>query len=121
MFFLDLLQWGDSGIHDDGDRQPGEDDGHRKSVDSARYQWLTVVSLMVAHAAFNRQEVKALTSCVVIFSAFTSLSTTMRQPILSLSPCAAILPMLAAAVIANSSDHGRLTPSTCAGSPLASK
>src|SRR6516165_1495208 len=120
MLFLDLVQRGDADTQDDDDRQPRQDDGHRKSMDRPRYQWRTVVELMVTHAAFSRQEVKALTSCV-IFSALTTPSTMMRQPILSLSPCAAILPMDAAAVIANSNDHGRFTPSRCCGSPLLSK
>ena len=44
------------------------------------------------------QEVKALTSWV-IFSALTTPSSTMRQPRLSLSPCAETLPTPVAAVI----------------------
>src|ERR1700739_3951718 len=120
MLLLDLVQWRDADTQDDDDRQPRQDDGQRKSMDRPRYQWRTVVQLMVAHAAFSRQEVKALTSCVT-FSALTTPPPMMRQPILSLSPCAAILPMDAAPVIANSNDHGRLTPSTCCGSPLSPK
>ena len=71
-------------------------------MDRPRYEWwrgVFVVRVFVAHAAFSRQEVKALTSCV-IFSALTSPSTVMRQPMLSLSPCATILPKAEAAVIA---------------------
>ena len=67
------------------------------------------VQLMVAHAPFRTQEVKALTSFAT-FSALTTPSTVMRQPMLSLSPCATTLPMDAAVVIANSNDHGRRDP-----------
>src|SRR5271168_2657164 len=107
MLFLDLLQWGDADTDDDGDRQPRQDDGHRKSMDRPRYErWrgVFVVRVFAAHAAFSRQKVKALTSCV-IFSALTSPSTVMRQPMLSLSPCATILPTTAAWVNANCNDQ----------------
>ena len=68
-----------------------------------------VRAMFVAHAAFSRQKVKAFTSCV-IFSALTAPSTMMRQPMLSLSPCATTLPTAVAAVIANSNDHGKRAP-----------
>src|ERR1700724_3478088 len=123
MVFLDLFQWGDADSHDDGDSQPRQDDGHRKSMDRPRYEWwrgVFVAHVFVAHAAFSRQKVKAVTSCVV-FSALSSWSTQMRQPILSLSPCATMFPTIAGRVVAMSNDHGRRTPSTCCGAALTSK
>ena len=71
----------------------------------------TVAQLMVAHAFFSLQKVNALASCV-IFSALTTPSTRMRQPMLSLSPCATILSTAVAAVVANVNDHGKRAPST---------
>src|SRR5271163_4620914 len=109
MLFLDLLQWGDADTHDDGDRQPRQDDGHRKSMDRPRYEWwrgVFVAYVFIAHAAFSRQKVNACTS-FDIRSALTSPSTTMRQPMLSLSPCATILAVAEASVIANFNDHGK--------------
>src|ERR1700730_11356680 len=123
MVFLDLFQWGDADSHDDGDSQPRQDDGHRKSMDRPRYEWwrgVFVAHVFVAHAAFSRQEVKAFT-WFDIRSALTSPSTMMRQPMLSLSPCATILPTTAALLNANSTDHGRLAPLTCCGSASTSK
>src|ERR1700688_614309 len=122
MLFLDLLQRGDTDTHDDRDRQPRQDDGHRKSMDRPRYEWwrgVLVAHVFVAHAAFSRQKVKACTSCV-IFSALTTPSTRMRQLMLSLSPCATTLPTDVAEVIGNSNDHGKRAPTRC-GSALASK
>src|SRR5271155_3340869 len=123
MLFLDLLQWGDADTDDDGDRQPRQDDGHRKSMDRPRYEWwrgVFVVYVFVPHAAFSRQKVNALTSCV-IFSALTSPSTVMRQPMLALSPCATILPTVDASVMANFNDHGKRAPWTCWGAASTSK
>src|SRR5271163_2985437 len=123
MLFLDLLQWGDADTHDDGDRQPRQDDEHRKSMDRPRYEWwrgVFVAHVFVAHAAFSTQKVKAFTSCV-IFSALTTPSTRMRQPMLSPSPCAAIFATAVAAELANSNDHGKRAPSRCCGSALTSK
>src|SRR5271154_2965428 len=120
MLLLDLLKLGDTDSHDDGDRQPRQDDGHRQSTDHPRYEWPTVGQLMVAHFSLSKQEVKALTS-FDICSALTSPSTRMRQPMLSLSPCATILPTAVASVLANSTDHGKRAPLTRRGSALASK
>src|ERR1700729_2853971 len=123
MLFLDLLQWGDADTDDDGDRQPRQDDGHRKSMDRPRYEWwrgVFVVRVFVAHAAFSRQKVKALTSCV-IFSALTSLSTVIRQPMLALSPCATILSTADASTMAKFTDHGKRALATCWGTALTSK
>ena len=39
MLCLDLLQRGDADSQDDDDRQPRQDDEHRKSMDRPRYQW----------------------------------------------------------------------------------
>src|ERR1700737_1705058 len=118
MVFLDLFQWGDADSHDDGDGQPPQDEEHQKSMDRPRYEWWRGVffaHVFVAHAAFSRQVVNACTS-FDIRSALTSPSTTMRQPMLSLSPCATIFPMTAALLNANSTDHGRLAPLTSCGS-----
>src|ERR1700729_4205118 len=123
MLFLDLLQWGDADTDDDGDRQPRQDDGHRKSMDRPRCEWwrgVFVTQVFVAHAAFSVQKVNAFTS-FDNRSALTSPSTTMRQPMLSLSPCATIFPTTAAWVNANFNDHGRLAPLTNRGSPPTSK
>ena len=51
-----------------------------------------------AHAAFNRQTVEASTSCAIV-SALTTPSTTKRQPMLSLSRCATMLPTVAGPVL----------------------
>src|ERR1700733_12168239 len=123
MLFFDLFQWGDTNIYDDGDRQPRQDDGHRKSMDRPRYEWwrgVFVAYVFIAHAAFSRQKVNAFTS-FDIRSALTSPSTTMRQPMLSLSPCATTFPTTAVWVIANFNDHGRRAPLTTRGSPSTSK
>ena len=39
MLSLDLLQRGNTDSHNDGDRQPRQDDEHRKSMDRPRYKW----------------------------------------------------------------------------------
>src|SRR5215813_10591988 len=122
MIFLDLLQRGNADTYDDGDGQPRQDDNHRKSVDRPGYERLRVVfvtPVLVAHADLSRQKVKAFTSCVIL-SALTTPSTTIRQPILSLSPCATMFPTTAAKLVAISSDQGRLAPSTSFGSALTS-
>src|SRR6476619_1517399 len=111
MLCFDLLQGGDEDGHDDGDRQPPQNDEHRKSMDRPRYKWscgALVGRAFVAHAAFSKQDVKAFTS-VETFSALTSSSTMMRQPMLSPSLCATTLPTVVE-VIANCNDHGRLAP-----------
>ena len=40
MLSLDLLQRGNTDSHNDGDRQPRQDDENRKSMDRPRYEWL---------------------------------------------------------------------------------
>src|ERR1700722_1463866 len=123
MLFLDLLQWWDADTHDDRDCQPRQDDGHRKSLDRPRCEWwrgVFVTHVFVAHAAFSKQKVNAFTSFDTR-SALTSPSTTMRQPMLSLSPCATTFPTTPFWVIANFNDHGRRAPLTTRGSPSTSK
>src|ERR1700722_433326 len=120
MLFLDLLQRGEADSHQDGDRQPRQDNWQRQSMDRARYEWLAVGQLMVAHSSFSLQEVNALASCV-IFCALTTPSTKMRQPRLSPVPCAATPAMAVASVLANSTDHGRRASSTRRGSASTSK
>src|SRR5277367_6105536 len=111
MLLLDLLKLGDTDSHDDGDRQPRQDDRHRQSTDHPRYEWPTVGQPMIAHEDFSLQEIKALTS-FDIRSVLTSPSTRMRQPMLSLSPCAATPPTAVASVLAKSTDHGKRAPTT---------
>ena len=48
-----------------------------------------------AHAAFNRQKIKAVTLCEIVSTLITP-STAMRQPEPSLSPCAIMFPKVAA-------------------------
>src|ERR1700729_2683141 len=115
MLFLDLLQRGEANSHDDGYRQPCQDNGHRQSMDRARHERPAIGQLMVAHSSFNLQDANALASCV-IFCALTTPSTKMRQPRLSLVPCAATPARAVASVLANSTDHGRGASSTRRGS-----
>src|SRR5262245_6103041 len=56
---LDLFQWGGADSHDDCERQPGQDDEPRKSMERPRYERLCGVfvdHLFVAHADFRRQK-----------------------------------------------------------------
>src|SRR6478752_4261482 len=121
MGLFDLLKRRDKDGQDSYDRQPRQNDEHRESTDRPRHGWPPVVQLMVAHAAFSMQLVKVLTACCLMVSDLTTLSTNMRQPRLSLSPCAAILPTPAAAVIGNSNDHGTGTSLIYFGLPSSSK
>ena len=66
----------------------------------------------------QKQEVKELISWCAVFSVLTSPPTKMRQPMVPLSPCAAILPTDAAVVRGNSTDHGRLTSLSFSGHHL---
>src|SRR6478609_2171826 len=117
-----LLKRRDEDGQDSYDRQPRQNDQHRESTDRpCHHRWPTVVQLMVAHAAFSMQLVKVLTACCLMVSDLTTLSTNMRQPRQSLSPCAAILPTPAAAVIGNSNDHGTGTSLIYFGLPSSSK
>ena len=90
-------------------------------MDRPRYKWLTIAQLMVTHASFKVQEINALASCVVVRSALTTPSTKMRQPMLSLSPCATTSCTAVAALVANVTDHGKRAPTTRCGSASTSK
>ena len=76
---------------------------------------------MSAHSEFGLQKVNALASWLMIFSALTTPSIRMRQPMLPLSPCATTFSTAVAAVVVNVTDHGKRTPSTCCASASASK
>src|ERR1700754_806439 len=113
MVSLNLLERRHGDGNDYGDCQPRQNDEHRETMDCPRNSWsrdVLLVYLLIAHADFSRQEVKAFT-WLETFSVLTLPSTRMRHPMSSLSPCATTLPTAAEfALIAKSNDHGRLTP-----------
>ena len=75
---------------------------------------------MAVNDAKLTQYVKAFTSCET-FSDLTVPSTMMRQPMVSVSPCATTFPTMDGSVVDRSIDHGSVTALTCCGSALTSK
>src|ERR1700730_3979738 len=110
MVLTDHFQLGHDDIHDDGERQPEQQDRHREQANHPRNDWVRA-HMCVAHADFTRQKVWAFTPSEV-FSSLTFPSTVIRQPMVSLSPCATIFALDAGAVVVRVIDHGRLAPLT---------
>src|ERR1700761_4532353 len=103
MFLFHLRERWDTHIEHDDEAQPRQDDQDRVSMNLPREEWCIRrgIQLVSAHVVVSEQEMKALSSSLP-FSDLTLPPTKMRQPRLLPSPCAAMLPMDDAAVIANS-------------------
>ena len=86
VLLLDLLErWNGRRDHEQ-DEQPAQNDQYRKTSNRACHQRCDLDCVVVAHSDFNRQNVNELTSCRAVFSVLTLPSTSIRQPMLSVSP-----------------------------------
>src|ERR1700722_2104129 len=113
------FQLGYDDVHDDRQRQPQQQDRHRKQANHPRDDRVCA-DMGVAHADFTRQKVSAFTPSED-FSSLTTSSTVMRHPMVSLSPWATILALDAGAVVVRVTDHGREVSFTSCGCALRSR
>src|ERR1700730_14902593 len=113
MVLTDHFQLGHDDVHDDGERQPEQQDRHREQANHPRDDRVRA-EMRVAHADFTRQKVWAFTPSED-FSSLTWSFTVMRHPMASLSPCATTLALAAGAVGVIVIDHGRVVSLTSCG------
>ena len=116
MQLADYLELRGDHIHQDGDRDPEQDDRYREYAETMGHDGPFYVfgrSVRgIGHADFTRQYVWALTP-LADCSSRTIPFTVTRHPIWSLSPCAMRLALTAGNVVDKVIDHGSGTVIRC--------